>query len=182
VGQIAESNAVLIDSPARAYLENDNLTPCVRWVLYACKSPHDTASNCHPRLEGVGDDMDQSYWQGLRHLLRCETAECVCGGSKFFSSTQKLFERAEYFCSIGFPTQEDSSNPAFEATVGMLSEYCSARGFVLGRWIVTLFGFAKDNELTLESKVSIGVGSGSLLVAIASVVVACMTMRRAKKP
>ncbi|KAK3367717.1 hypothetical protein B0H63DRAFT_515511 [Podospora didyma] len=162
---------VLIEKPDSSY---NALSPCVRWVLNNCQSSKDNADSCH--ADRPGDHS--KIWCGLGAYLQCETAECVCGGSKFFYSTQKLYERADLYCSIGFPCEGAASNPGFELTITMLADYCSAEGFVLGEWIVTLVGFQHETGMSQETKTSIGVGAASGVLTIISIVLAWLTLRK----
>ena len=130
-----ESNVIMIDTPDESY---DALDPCIRWVFNGCESPKDNSENCKPSRPGDHSEI----WSGLGHYLRCSTTECVCGGSMFFYSTQKLYERADLYCSVGFP-YDGNPNENFQLTIAMLANYCSSEGYVLGKWIVTLFGKVK---------------------------------------
>ncbi len=58
----------------------------------------------------------------------------VLRGALFYS-TQKFYEQADYFCSIGFPYQGKplEENEAFMNTMNMMADYCSSKGNVLGK-------------------------------------------------
>ena len=110
-------------------------------MLNNCESPLDTPENCkQPR---PGDHS--TIWTGLGRYLQCSTAECICGGSQFFYSLQKLYERADLYCSIGFPYQGSQTSNEFKNTIHMLVDYCSVEGFVLTEWVVEMVGHKKDN-------------------------------------
>jgi hypothetical protein len=178
----------MIDKPDGSYKALDS---CVRWVLNGCDSPKDNKDNCKPARPGNHGDI----WTGLGAYLQCSTAECVCGGSRFFYSSQKLYERADLYCSIGFPYEGSDTNEAFQLTLGMLADYCSTEGFVLGKWIITLFGTKKETGeyqslgntgwqlmvclgMTQETKVAIGFGVLSGVLTIISIALTCCTLRR----
>ncbi|RSL89758.1 hypothetical protein CEP51_001042 [Fusarium floridanum] len=165
------SKVVMIDKPDGSYKALDS---CVRWVLNGCDSPKDNKDNCKPARPGNHGDI----WTGLGAYLQCSTAECVCGGSRFFYSSQKLYERADLYCSIGFPYEGSDTNQAFQLTLGMLADYCSTEGFVLGKWIITLFGTKKETGMTQETKVAIGFGVLSGVLTIISIALTCCTLRR----
>ena len=133
------NHPVIIDEPDLAY---NALDTCVRWVLNVCTSGKDNSENCKPRISGDYSKI----WNGLGTALKCSTPECVCSGERFFYSTQKFYEQADYFCSIGFPYQGKplEENEAFMNTMNMMADYCSSKGNVLGKWIATLFGYAKE--------------------------------------
>ncbi|KAM0426015.1 hypothetical protein ACHAPT_008644 [Fusarium lateritium] len=165
------SKVVMIDKPDDSYKALDS---CVRWVLNGCKSPKDNDDNCKPARPGDHSDI----WTGLGAYLECSTAECVCGGSRFFYSTQKLYERADLYCSIGFPYQGSDNNEAFQLTLGMLADYCSKEGHMLGKWIVTLFGTKKEKGMSEETKVAVAFGVLSGVLTIISILLTCCTLRK----
>ncbi|KAK3353978.1 hypothetical protein B0T25DRAFT_455283 [Lasiosphaeria hispida] len=154
------ANPVLIDHPDSPYNE---LTPC-RWVLNNCESPKDNDQNCKPSKPGDHSKI----WTGLGRYLQCSTAECICSDSKFFYSTQKLYERADLFCSIGFPYEGDENSPEFKRTIKMLADYCSAEGYILAEWIVTVVGFAEEAGMSTDTIVATVIGVISIVLAIES--------------
>lgn len=117
----------------------------MRWVLNNCKGEGDSDENCKPRLPGDHSEL----WSGLGVATQCTNAECLCGGTRFYYSTQKLYDAANYFCSIGFPTQENATNPTFVDTIQMLADYCSQEsGFMLREWIVSLIGYVPNKGMS----------------------------------
>ncbi|KAL8388738.1 hypothetical protein RB599_010066 [Gaeumannomyces hyphopodioides] len=151
-------NPVKIDEPESAY---NKLDPCVRWVLNVCKGKGDDQTNCHPRpeLQGASQGTGPLVWKGLGYLLECSNSECVCSasGERFLASGQKLYEKANYYCSIGIPYQgrPQKENEAFTDMMTMISAYCSVKGNTLSEWLVAMFGNSKETGLTPELKVTI---------------------------
>ncbi|KAK4230322.1 hypothetical protein QBC38DRAFT_39427 [Podospora fimiseda] len=167
------NNPVIIDKPDNTY---DKLKPCVRWVINNCESPKDNPENCKPDKPGNHKDI----WTGLGRYLQCSTAECVCGGTKFLYSLQKLYERADLYCSVGFPYQgaDAQHNEGFKSTVKILADYCSTEGFIVEQWVVNVYGFEKEKGMSVETKTSIGVGVSSGVLTIISIVLAYLTLRK----
>ncbi|KAK3988469.1 hypothetical protein QBC44DRAFT_397896 [Cladorrhinum sp. PSN332] len=165
-------NPIMIYKPSRSY---ENIKPCVRWVLNNCESPKDSSSNCKPDKPL---DHSQDY-TGLGRYLQCSTTECVCGATKFSNSLQKFYERADYYCNIGFPYQgaDPQHNDGFQTTVKMLTEFCSNEGFVIEKWVVTVYGFKEEDGMTREQIISIAFGTLSGVLAIVSIVLAWLTLR-----
>lgn len=60
---------------------------------------------------------------------------------------QKLYERADLYCSIGFPYEGSDRNTEFTHTLQMLVDYCSGEGYILTEWIVEMVGWKKDNGM-----------------------------------
>lgn len=167
------TNPIMIDKPTKSY---NKLTPCLRWVLNNCTSPRDNAENCKP--DKPGDHRD--VWTGLGRYLQCSTTECVCSGTKFSYSLQKFYERADLYCSVGFPYQgaDAQQNEGFKTTIKMLADFCSTEGFIIGEWVINIYGLEKEKGLSVETKTSIGVGVGSAVLTIISIIVACIQLRK----
>jgi hypothetical protein len=133
------AHPIIIDKPSVAY---NALDPCVRWVLNVCKGNGDDTANCKPK---VRDDY-QGTWNGLGAYLKCSNSECVCAADRFLHSTDKFYQQADYFCDIGFPYQGKSvqDNEAFINTMNTLADYCSGEGSIVGKWLATMYGQARE--------------------------------------
>ena len=66
-------------------------------------------------------------------------------------SLQKLYERADLYCTIGFPYEgaDPESNAEFTNTIKMLIDFCSAEGYVITQWIVEKVGFKKETGMSV---------------------------------
>jgi len=73
----------------------------------------------------------------------------MCEGSKFYYLTQKVFERSDLYCSIGFPDSESKSNPEFKKMIHMLADYCSSKGYIQTEWVISLIG-AKEGGMSIR--------------------------------
>ena len=116
------------------------LNRCTRWVVNNCKSPKDNSNNC-------GSPHDQDYsseWRGSGVHLRCASAECVCRTEKFILAFDKYFDRADFYCKVGFVYGKDNStNPELTKVLTLLPAFCSKKGFSLEKWIIDLIGWGK---------------------------------------